>query len=87
MNARVQGMMGFGDDTSMNGLMMACKYKNGMYPQTVMVYPGLWGTWRGWSKVLGGYFMCGNANRWEQPQGSGDDTAYNGLELKLCTFF
>ena len=85
MNARVENRMGLGDDTAMNGLMMACRYANGAYPQAFMVHPGYYGFWRGWSQVLAGYHVCGTATRYENP-GQADDTAFNGLSLKMCTW-
>ena len=86
MNARLEFMKGLGDDTSLNGLMVSCRYPNGSYPNSLMIHPGYWGAWKGWSKIASGYHVCGTNVRYENPKGRWDDTALNGLALKLCSW-
>lgn len=52
----------------------------------VTIYSGKWGTWQDQWQGDGdiGYYVCGAAIRSERSQGTGDDTAANGLRLTYC---
>jgi hypothetical protein len=46
-------------------------------------YEGLWGTWQGPYWIPDGHYIVGFKVRFEPSQGSGDDTALNGIEF-IC---
>merc|ERR1711981_746798 len=77
LGLRVEPTQGGGDDTAANGLMMSCEYANNTARTAHMIYPGHWGTWRGWSRVFNGYKLCGTNTRYENSCGNCDDTALN----------
>jgi hypothetical protein len=54
--------------------------------RTVMVYNGEWGGWKGMqpSSYDPKWLVCGAQVRYEDPIGRRDDTALNGLKLKMC---
>jgi hypothetical protein len=71
------------DDTSANSLKFACL--NSPSTETEVRTNGRWGSWG--SQVLcdGGTAVCGLQTRVEAKQGSGDDTALNGLKVFCCS--
>merc|ERR1712156_583816 len=50
----------------------------------VSLYDGNWGTWSGFQDLGPNWYVCGASLRVEADQGSGDDTAANGLILWYC---
>ena len=68
LNARLEENRGIYDDSAMNGLMMACGYLDKKWTfkssKAIIVYPGYWGTWRGWSAANWGYYACGTRSRY-----------------------
>jgi Vitelline membrane outer layer protein I (VOMI) len=46
---------------------------------------GPYGTWSPYAKCPTGSAVCGMQSRVEGRQGSGDDTAMNGVRLMCCT--
>jgi hypothetical protein len=83
-NLRLEAPQGSGDDTSANGLKISCKNSPGI-EQTVLANTG-WGSFRGRVSCPAGTAVCGIKTRVEAFQGSGDDTALNGLAFACCTF-
>merc|ERR1712165_422203 len=49
--------------------------------QDVMVYPGKWGSWKGMVMCPRGRYIAGARVRYEDPVGTGDDSALNGLSI------
>lgn len=75
------------DDTAMNGLKINCiKPKSTNLPSTRTVYEGVWGDWKGWQIANDGYLFYAVQMRFEGNQGSGDDTAMNGVMFKAKLF-
>jgi hypothetical protein len=84
-NLRLEAPQGSGaDDTSANGLRFSCKNSSGV-EETAVSNTG-WGTFRGKVQCPAGTAVCGVKTRVEANQGSGDDTALNGLQYACCTF-
>jgi Vitelline membrane outer layer protein I (VOMI) len=52
----------------------------------LMIYAGVWGSWKSWEGFNPGYYACGAQVRFEDSQGGGDDTAANGLNLRFCYY-
>jgi hypothetical protein len=86
MSVRNESGQGNGDDTCLNGIRMVCKRCNGPQIQNVMVWQGNWGDWTPDIMVPAGYYIAGFQCRVEPPQGSGDDTAMNGLRMLLRAY-
>ena len=79
-NVRTEGMQLTGDDTALNGLRLRCKNPANLFQTTdIMVFPGNWGSWKGWHPINPYNFMWAAVVRSQASQGSGDDTAMNGL--------
>jgi hypothetical protein len=71
-----------GDDTGANDLKAMC-----LSGQEIHAAGGTpWGSWRGYQYCPAGTAVCGARVRVEGSQGSGDDTAMNGLELACCRY-
>lgn len=70
-----------GDDTALNGLQVWCVDKNWYGGESLMVYPGVWGSWKGWSYKVG-KLVKGARVRFEDPI-DGDDTALNGIHFNI----
>jgi len=77
---RVEGNQGNGDDTAANSVEMSCS--DG--PSIAADNGGPWGSWTDWSFCGPGEKVCGLRVRVEDPQGGGDDTGMNALELFCC---
>ena len=43
-----------------------------------------WGNWKGWELCPGNQVVCGIQTQIEPRQGSGDDSALNGIRLSCC---
>jgi hypothetical protein len=84
MNLRNEDDQGGSDDTAANGLILKCEDKNNTSLLDVMVYNGVWGSWKGWSWKKTAFFVCGAKVRYETYCGGCDDTALNGIRLILC---
>jgi hypothetical protein len=84
---QIEGKQGSGDDTAANNVHLTCSY-NGSGQDIVNPGPTTnWGTWYGTPKCPSGYSVCGTMNRIEAQQGSGDDSALNGVALLCCSPF
>lgn len=66
---------GGGDDTGLNGLQIQCA-SSGWYT----VHNGHWGAWKS-HVTYSRYRVIGARVRYEKKQGSGDDTAMNGIKF------
>jgi len=69
---------GGGDDTSLNEIALYCMGK------TVALHSSVktgWGSWKPWQRCPSGFAVAGLRTRVERPQGGGDDTALNGIQL------
>ena len=82
---RLQSPQGRKDDTSANGLRLRYCSLAGWYDgqQTVEVFPGYWGSWRGMKMCPHGSFIQGSQVRFDPHGGHVDDTGMNGLKI-LC---
>ena len=71
---------GSNDDTAANNVEFGCSLGANIQA------PGGqgWGSWSTWNQCPSNTAICGLSSRFESPQGGGDDTAMNGLELKCC---
>ena len=83
---RSEPPQGSGDDTAMNGIAISCYNRwNGAYQGYVTSHIGYWGSWVAWAMVnpasTSNPFISGKM-KIEPPQGSGDDTAANIVQLK-----
>ncbi|KXZ48684.1 hypothetical protein GPECTOR_26g587 [Gonium pectorale] len=72
-----------GDDTAANSIVFTCSNQKGT---DTNAYSGLWGTWNSYTYCPGESYICGIQVRVEGQQGSGDDTALNGLRIGCCSF-
>ena len=52
----------------------------------VSVQEGMYGAWGGLKMCPVGTYVCGLHTRFEGNQGSGDDTALNGIRMQCCKF-
>merc|ERR1711981_140507 len=90
MRTKSEKKQGSGDDTAANRFRFRCRQAFGRR-QTGIYYPRSktnWGHWK--SSQLrgnGNRFICGSRVRFEKPVGRKDDTALNGLQLKLCRVY
>jgi len=74
-----------GDDTALNGVRLGCiDLRTGAFTGNITSLTGKWGSWSGTKNVdpfiSGNPFDTGRMNI-EGPQGPGDDTAANAIEL------
>jgi len=78
---------GGGDDTALNGLYILCASATFQQATGRTVYEGSFGDWKGFKCEGGKYGFVKKVNvRWESDQGSGDDTALNGISFVLDFF-
>jgi hypothetical protein len=77
----VEPPQGKGDDTAANRIALKCKNGTWVYPDSKTA----WGSWQTAVECPSGSAVCGMRTRVEPSQGSGDDTALNGMELACCT--
>lgn len=68
------------DNTTMNGLEFKCSGNSGVKS---MEYGG-WGDWRDWVD-FSDHYICGGQVRFDQDMNKRDQTALNGLAVKLCS--
>jgi hypothetical protein len=78
MRTRVEPKQGGDDDTAMNAVAMRCSSSN----FEIMPYGGLWGDWSDWQSCPNGEYFVGMRGRFEMPQGDGDDTTLNAVQLQ-----
>jgi hypothetical protein len=79
---RFEDGQGAGDDTALNGLQIWCVDKNWYGGEIIMVYPGVWGSWKDWSYEID-KLVKGARVRSEDGQDIGDDTALNGIQFNI----
>merc|ERR1712165_595997 len=79
---RYEDPVGAGDDTALNGLAIWCVSKDFKYGDVKVVHYGWWGSWKPWA-YRQKKFVTGAEVRFEDHQGGGDDTAMNGLKMRL----
>jgi hypothetical protein len=77
---RIEGNQGRGDDTAANSVEMSCSDGASIATDN----GGPWGSWTDWSFCGPSEKVCGLRVRVEGPQGGGDDTGMNALELFCC---
>merc|ERR1712038_1558956 len=79
---RYEDPVGAGDDSALNGLSIWCVSKDFRYGDVEVVHNGSWGSWKPWA-YRSKKFVTGAEVRFEDHQGGGDDTAMNGLKMRL----
>jgi hypothetical protein len=77
---RIEGNQGRGDDTAANSVAVSCS--NG--PTIAADNDGPWGALTNWAFCGPNTEVCGLSVRVADPQGGGDDTGMNALELFCC---
>lgn len=79
---RVETSRGSGDDTGANDVRGVCSDRLAIHA------PGgrTWGTWNPTRTCPVGTAVCGVSVRIEARQGTGDDTAMNGMQLECCRY-
>nr|XP_055036621.1 vitelline membrane outer layer protein 1-like isoform X1 [Misgurnus anguillicaudatus] len=76
---KVEPNQGKGDDTAVNNIRFVCSNAD------ILEGPGMnWGDWGDWSPKCQGKGICGIMTRVEPPQGNGDDTALNNVQMYCC---
>jgi Vitelline membrane outer layer protein I (VOMI) len=81
MSVRYELPIGTGDDTALNGINLIHRNFGSGQVGKIEVHGGIWGTWLGDVSVAGTEYVGGLQVRVEAPQGTGDDTAMNGIRL------
>ena len=82
INMKIEGSQGGGDDTGANAINIRCND-----PANTVIQSGYnvgWGNWRGFGSCPAGEMACGMQTKVEDGQGGGDDTAFNGIQLRCC---
>jgi hypothetical protein len=77
---KVEQPQGSGDDTAANSVRFSCS--NG---QLIEARGQKWGSYGQWSGGFANSAICGVRAKFEEKQGSGDDTALNDLEFFWCS--
>jgi len=80
---KIEGALSSGDDTAANQLTVRCLDRSTI---AVKPQPTNWGSLTPEIQCPNGKAVCGLRTRVENSQGSGDDTALNGLQLVCCKF-
>ncbi|ROL46790.1 Vitelline membrane outer layer protein 1 [Anabarilius grahami] len=76
---RVESFQGSEDDTAANNIRFKCS------EGSLLEGGGTsWGTLGDWSRMCEGRGICGIKTRVEEPQGIGDDTALNDVQMYCC---
>lgn len=79
---RGEASQGSGDDTALNSVMLRCRSKDGSRVEWISSYDGVWGGWNSGAYCSGaGNFVTSARVRMDPPQGDGDDTAANNVQL------
>lgn len=82
INMKFEDSVGGGDDTATNAINVRC---NDPANTIIMsAYNPGWGTWKGFGNCPSGEVACGMQTRVEDNQGGGDDTSFNGIQLRCC---
>jgi hypothetical protein len=76
----IEGSQGLGDDTAANMIMMYSANGVGVGPASYTWF----GSWKTPAYCPAGTAVCGLSTRIEGSQGSGDDTALNGVAVACC---
>src|SRR4051794_29691891 len=76
----VEGSQGLGDDTAANMLRLYGANGHAVSPGAFT----MWGSWKPAAYCPAGTAICGLSTRIEASQGSGDDTALNGVAVACC---
>lgn len=79
---KTEGYQYSGDDSAANSVGFWCS--NGVGIEAAG--GGSWGKWGPWQASQRGGRICGIKVRIESPQGSGDDTALNDVQIYWCKF-
>jgi hypothetical protein len=83
MALRDEPGQGWGDDSAVNAIkLIYCKIDKWDQQQEVYLNRGIWGIWQPDVKCPKNHFINGVQAKLEGQQGSGDDTALNGLRIK-----
>lgn len=86
VQAKVEANQGSGDDSALNALRIRCKHPLVQTaPQELSLEYGGWGSWGKWLEFPSSY-ICGGQVRFQWNQGSGDDTALNGVRFRFCKY-
>ncbi|XP_040271208.1 vitelline membrane outer layer protein 1 homolog [Bufo bufo] len=82
-NLKVEASIGRrGDDTALNGIGLLCEYHNGSTAGMITSRVSPWGQWTNVSRCQ--EHLAAFRLQVEPPQGDGDDTAANNMEM-LCS--
>ena len=85
---RLYFFQGRGDDTAANSMKVRCRNfgsSGGLNERKMGNGNGHWGTYGGWSNTCArNTAVCGIRTKIEGPQGRGDDTALNSIQLYCC---
>ncbi len=87
---RSEAGQGSGDDTALNAVSLGCRAPNGASSSSISPHDGYWGSWTGSAECANSNptalnnYVIGGRIRVEAPQGSGDDTGANDVQL-LCS--
>lgn len=88
MYEQLSSIQGRGDDTAANFMMVRCRNfgtSTGENERYLDNGTGYWGTYGSWSaSCAANTAVCGIRTRIERPQGRGDDTALNDIQLYCC---
>jgi len=82
VRVRFEKSQSWGDDTALNGLAIYCVKKDWSELEEKTVYAGRWGEWKDWA-YRRNKLVKGARVRFEGKQGSGDDTAMNGMHINV----
>ncbi|XP_062407899.1 vitelline membrane outer layer protein 1-like [Sardina pilchardus] len=77
---RVERHVGRRDDTALNGIRLFCKHTTYPIDDIVVEAPGYWGIWTANQSCKSGYLDSFQL-RVERPQGKGDDTGANNINV------
>lgn len=78
---RIESSQGGGDDTAANDVTFLCRDGDTINPGNGRAI----GSWSSYAECPSASLVCGVTARIEDPRGSGDDTAMNGIRLKCCS--
>lgn len=81
VSIRFEDPRGVKDQSALNGLQIWCVDKDWRGGQPIMVYNGLWGSWKGWGHKVG-KLVKGARVRYEDRL-NGDDSAMNGIRINV----
>jgi hypothetical protein len=86
VRAAIEPGQGLGDDTAMNALEVCCGLPESYSCEiTSTGVDNGWGAWTPWAWCPINTAACGLQVKVESPQGIGDDTALNGVNVVCCS--